>query len=403
MAKPFETLTIDLKPEAKLLLSCARTQLSEATVTQIKTLLASEINWDILLQSAKDHKVSALLYRSLESAAPASMPEHFRAALKKQMQIDVQGNLSITKELLRLQGLFNQSKIGVIPYKGPIIAQSIYHDLSARPFDDLDILVREQDVIRSIELLTSHGYEMIRPENLIKLQRSLQILWLEHLVKRSPWAYQLIFWNAESEVMVELHWRVLPKYVFPASPNQLWDELEPVSFGGTTMFTLSPENLLWFLCLHASKHNWTQIRWLCDVSELIRAYPNLDWEKVAAQAKTLMIERRLYLGLYLAHLLLDIQIPPAIEEKIDHFPQVKFLAREVMQNLFSSDIEISENEKFLFQLRTMDRNADRLRFLLRTIKSVENIFTRQSKWGKPFSLFSISARLLKPRQHLEQR
>ena len=53
----------------------------------------------------------------------------------------------------------------MIPYKGPVLSTSIYHDLALRSFGDLDILVHEHEVLRVLDLLVSYGYEIIRPNS----------------------------------------------------------------------------------------------------------------------------------------------------------------------------------------------------------------------------------------------
>jgi hypothetical protein len=400
MAKFSEIGTSVLTPEAKLLLYCARMRMDDQTAKQIIALMQGRIDWDRLLKMAVDHEVTALVHRSLDAVVRTSIPDAVRCELKKQIHGDVQVNLSLTRELLRLMNVFDQCGIPVIAYKGPVIAMSVYHDLAARPFSDLDILVREENIFESIDLLRSQGYEIVRPESLTQTPNNLQALWIQQLVKRSPWAYQLIFWNADRQTMVELHWRLTPGYVFSKNPEELWQNLTSIPFGNLTVQSFAPENLLWFLCLHASKHDWMQLRWLCDVAELIRAYPDLSWEKLAEQAKMLRVERRLYLGLFLANHLLDSPIPLSIQERIDHLPQVKDLAAQVITkslHFAAPDAEFFGIGQFLFQLKTMDRAVDRARYLLRPINGLENAFTRQPPFGEPISLFSLSARFLKLR------
>jgi hypothetical protein len=368
MAEHFEFLSGGLRPEAKLLLCCSCTQMDSANAERIITLLQQNIDWSYLLQMAFRHNLVPLLYRSLEVVAPTTIPETVRVGLKEQIQVDIQGNLFLTKELLHLLALFNQQGILVLPYKGPVLAASVYRNLVLRPSNDLDILVHEQDILPALDLLVSCGYEIIRPRSVARTGKHLQSLLVNQLVEKSSWAYQLVLWHPDRQVVVELHWRITPKYIFPNSPEQLWEDLKPVILGGVTVLSFAPENLLWFLCVHGAKHEWKRLSWLCDIAELIRVYPHLNWEQIVAQATKLGIERRLYLGLLLANCMLKTPLPKVIETKIHDTPHVKVLAQQIMENVFDDTEQASRLpylERFAFQLRAMDRMADRYRYLLR--------------------------------------
>lgn len=399
MLTHFEFLSTDLRPEAQLLLCCARTQIDPADTERIITLLQENIDWSYLLQMAFRHNLVPLLYRSLEAVAPTTIPETVQAELKEQIQVDIQGNLFLTKELLHLLALFKRHCLLALPYKGPVLAASIYHELALRPFNDLDILVHEQDILLAVDLLISCGYEIIRPPSVAQTRKSFQSLWVNQLVEKSLWAYQLVLWHPDRQVVVELHWRITPKYVFPNNPEQLWQDLKPVTLGGVTVLSFAPENLLWFLCVHGAKHQWRRLNWLCDIAELIRVYPNLNWEQIVAQAAKLGIERRLYLGLFLVKYLLQTPLPKVIETKIHTTPHVKVLAQQVMERVFDGTeqtIGFPSLEQFAFHLRAMDRMADRARYLLHFAKGIDTTITTDQAWVKPFSFLSLFSYLHRP-------
>ena len=399
MPSPLEFSSADLSPEAQLLLCCARTQMDAANAERITTLLQKNIEWNYLLEMAFCHNLAPLLYQSLEGLAPTTIPESARAALKEQIQVDIQGNLFLTKELVHLLALFNQHGLPVLPYKGPVLAASVYHDLALRPFNDLDILVHEQDIMQALDLLVSCGYEIIRPPSVAQVRKSLQLRSIKHLVEKSSGAYQLVLWHPDRQVVVELHWRITPKYVLKNSPEQLWEDVIPVTLAGVTVLSFAPEDLLWFLCVHGAKHQWMRLNWLCDIAELIRVYPTLDWEQVASRAAELGIERRLYLGLLLANYLLKTPLPKAIETKIHTTPHVKILAQQVMEQIFGDTEQTSgfpSFEQFAFQLRAMDRMADRGRYLFHFAMRMETATTADETFLKPISFPYLFSYLLRP-------
>jgi hypothetical protein len=339
-----------------------------AHVERIITLLQENIDWNYLLKLVFRHNLVSLFYRNIETVAPAALPETVRAELREQVQVNIQGNLFLTKELLHLLALFDQHGIPAVPYKGPVLATAVYGNLALRPSSDLDILVHERHILPAMDFLAAQGYQIIRPTSIATLDKSLRSLMITQWVENSPWAYQLVLWHPERQGIVELHWRITPRYVFPNGSEELWADLKPVTFGGLEILSFSPENLLWFLCVHGAKHQWKRFGWLCDVAELIRVHPGLNWQRILAQVEKLGIERRLYLGLLLANGALGSPLPEAIETKIYSTPQVKALAKQVMEGAFDERERTSrflDLERFAFQLRAIDRMADRGRYLQR--------------------------------------
>lgn len=362
-------------PEQELLLCAIRTQVDADSAACIQTIVQNGIDWNELVELAAGHKVVALLWRTLEKVCPAALPETIRSQLKSQMQVNIQGNLFLTKELLHILKLFAQKNITVIPYKGPVLAAAVYNDLTLRPFNDLDILVGEADIVAAMELLKTHGYRLLRPPAIAQLAEELQAEQVRKLVDGSSWAYQLVMAHAQRGMVVELHWRITPRYVFAGQTEELWEDLQAVSVAGSNVASFSPENLLWFLCVHGAKHQWERLSWICDVAQLLHTYPNLDWSQLTSYAQNKGILRRLSLGVLLAHELLDAPIPPQLvgqfaaqfagQAVIDS--TVRTLCRSVVATLFSES-ETDSEQSYLaglpFQLRSMERIGDRLRYVL---------------------------------------
>jgi hypothetical protein len=336
-----------------------------ANAERIVALLQKEINWSSLLQMAFIHNLAPLLYRNAKALFPRDVPEAILSELKQHIQAGIEDNLYLTQELLYLVTLFDQHGIQMAPYKGPVLAASAYGDIALRPFRDLDILVHGQDVLQATDLLVSCGYQIVRPTVVAQTVRGQQSRQIEELISKSSWAYQLVLSHPERQVFVELHWRLTPKHIFAVNAEQIWEHLQPVTFAGVTVSSLAAEQLLWFLCVHGAKHHWAQLNWICDVAELIRASPSLDWEGIIVQVKELGCERRFYLGLLLAHCLLQAPLPKAIETRVYAIPQVGVLAQQVIQwvsNGGGTAIFLGL-DSLVFSLKSMDYITDRARHL----------------------------------------
>ena len=103
------------------------------------------------------------------------------------------------------------------------------------------------------------------------------------------------------------------------------------------MHTFAPEDTLIAICVHGSKDFWDRILWIADVSELIRAHPQLDWDAVVSRAESLKAQRMLHLGLLLASELLDAPLPDSIAGRAHHDTAASRLALELIKSLLAAE------------------------------------------------------------------
>jgi len=76
----------------------------------------------------------------------------------------------------------------------------------------------------------------------------------------------------------------------------------------------------------SSRHRWERLTWLCDVAEIMRLRPEMDWDVVIARSQVLICQRMLFLGVLLAHRLLDAPLPIAILQKMQANSDLNWLA-----------------------------------------------------------------------------
>lgn len=344
-------------PEAELLLCCLHTGYVGVT-DRIQALVTGGVDWELLLRMAGEHGVIPLLARRLERFED-SVPSYVLERLRIVARQSKLRNLTLAGELLSLLKLFERHDIPVVPYKGPVLAATIYGDLASRKPGDLDLLLRPEDVRRARALLLDREYEpMYRLET-----------GQESALFRFEREYGLT--HRDTGVDVELQWSVMPRqFSFPLDVEALRGRLQRVNFGGTEVRTISPEDLLLILCVHGSKHFWERLQWVCDVAETLRAHPELDWERLVERASRLGGRRILFLGLLLANELLGAELPAGIVRSVRTEPEVEALAREVYGWLFedSGDSrELLEGSAFsYFHFRARERLCDRLLYWART-------------------------------------
>jgi hypothetical protein len=318
--------TARARPEQELLLCCARVRVGEELKERIGRLVRQGLDWDYLYRLAKRHSVLPLLYWQLNANAAADVPAAPLEKLRSKFRDNAARNLYLTGELERIITLFKASGVEVLPYKGPALASAAYGQISLRRFVDLDILVGKGDVQRAKGLLLSRGF---RPTLRLSPAQERLLLRTQH---------NLPFSRDGGRLLVELHWEVASKQFAPASFGEGFGEgRERVRLLNLEVESLSPEDLLLSLCVHGTKHLWERLAWICDIAELVRARPQMDWQKLSERARKLRAERMLHLGLRLALDLLDAPLPGDFRSRVESDPAAARLAAGVAVRLFEGD------------------------------------------------------------------
>ena len=374
---------MDFRPETELLLTSARAHQGLEKTDRVVVLLQKEMDWVYLKEMALRHGLMPILYQYLKSHAPNSIPRSILTQFRDHSLSSASRSLVMTEELLSLLELFKAEGISPIPYKGPVLAASLYKDLAIRPFSDLDILVKSKDLSKAMDLMTSQGY---RPH--FQLTRAQIAAFLKS-------KYEFPLTHKNGWLTVELKWNLVEDFFsFPLDQEDLWKRLQPIPLNGKEVLTFSPEDLLIVLCMHGATHLWSSLIWICDIAQLIDAHKDLNWESVLRQARRLRSERMLYLGLSLSARLLHASLPEEVEHFIEADSVVKKLSEEVMLHLFvRSDDPPVLWESALFHLRARECLRDKLLYGMRLAMT-----TTVEDWSffcLPDSLFAFY-RLLRP-------
>jgi len=341
----------NLPLEIRLILSCATTRITPDASETIDRFAAQDLNWELVAELAVKHNVVPIVYSSLDTVCPERVPESILKDLKVVFLDNVARSLLYSTRLVTLIKALNGAGIRAIPIKGPVLAEIAYKNLALRQFVDLDILIPKEDAIKAIACLTALGLE---PEIVLKEKDLRSYVTCED---------NMTFLNPGSGVPVELHWEMSGGYANqPIGFSAFSKRLQTVLLLDHSVKSLEPESYLVYLCLHGSRHGWCYLDMICCVSELIKASPQIQWNRVADTAKEWHVSRALLLGLFLSHLCLGTAIPAGILKRIRQDKAVIRLARMVMEALFANGTPVS---LFPFLMRLRDTYLDRLHFLIR--------------------------------------
>ena len=284
-------------PEKQLLLCCARTKVSSQAAKKVRDLLRYEVDWKLLLAEAHEHSVFPLLERHLRSIAPELIPPAAVEQLKTESKANAVRCLALSGELIRVADALEAERIHSLPYKGPVTAAQAYGDITAREFEDLDVVLRQRDIESAHEVVRKLGYEPRFP-SLHAGGKTASLV---------PGEYN--YSNEERRTILELHTELTLRH-FPdrVQLDEFFVRAVEVDLGGRSIRTFAPEDALIFLSVHAAKDFWQKLVWVADVAELIQAHPRMNWPAVMQRARELGAQRMLHVSLALAQDLFDTKL-----------------------------------------------------------------------------------------------
>jgi hypothetical protein len=182
----------------ELLCVCALAgaELAPERIERIVNWNLAALDWSEAVRLAEHHGVLPLAARNLIEHGRAEQGRGLSPEIERSLRSAYEANLRrsmwFTAELARIMQHFERRQLRSVPYKGSVLAQSLYRDLGLRSFSDLDFLISPRDFERAKQALAEIGY---RPS--VDLTPAVERLWLRTGNERS-------FDSAAGKNLVEL-------------------------------------------------------------------------------------------------------------------------------------------------------------------------------------------------------
>lgn len=203
---------------------------------------------------------------------------------------------------------FNAAGIPTMLLKGAALAPVYYKDYGLRPLGDFDILAPTEQARAALDVLDSHGFRSSerRPQTFKPVYLAA--------VHGFPFA------DADGRE-VDLHWHTLAESCQTDADADFWAAAQPVTIEDALTHALSPADQLLHTCVHGVRWNpIPPMRWVADAVTVLRAAPDLDWERVIEQTRRrrLVIQMRDALG-YLSRVFAA-PVPSSILARLEALP-----------------------------------------------------------------------------------
>ena len=318
-------------------------------------LLSLPIQWKIVLDRAEKHGVLPLLTRTLTNLSER-VPADILQTLRQTYQTNLHKALFLSRELIRILDRLSAAGIEVMPYKGLALAESLYGDIALRQSGDIDLLIRAADLGRIREAVGELGY--VPHQTFSKAEEAAYL----------KSGYECAFDGVAGKNLLEVQWAIQPRfYAVDVEMEGLFRRAVNITVAGCAMKTPSPEDLFLILALHAAKHVWGRLIWVCDLARL-SALPSMNWNWIGEQADELGVARILRVSLMLSERLLDTPIPASAKAYLPEDSIASGLADEIVRCLRQDvTFNVESLAYFRWMVRLREKRADQIRFVSRLI------------------------------------
>ena len=315
-------------PELQILLCCAKVETPENRKIQLLELIPQISNWETVVNLANHHGLIPLAHLRMKESVWAYLPKDACQALEIRHRANATHSLSLTSELLRVMQLLQGQNIFALPYKGPVLATQLYGDVAMRQYGDIDVVIHKEDWSKVDTLLKSDGWKI--DFNLTPAQE-----------KYFQEGYNVhTYFSSRRDVALEIHWAFAqPLSSFSLVLQSVHTSLKMLEISGSKLPVPIPEELLFILCFHGTKHKWERLGWLTDVAYLLTIYPTLDWQRVYLLAEKYRLKRALKTMLCLLHSINGVMLLPEIYADVFSDPRAVKLAKEIEQLIHQHPIE----------------------------------------------------------------
>ena len=309
--------------ERQLLLTCGHVQLDGRQEARARDLIDEGLDWDAVVAHARLHSVAPLLYWNLRSlGALQSCPSPARDRLLAAFHRAAYQNKHFAMENGALVEAFDRAGVTALVPKGLVLCEEVYGGLDRRPLIDLVFLVPAGEIDASERTLAGRGYGRHALRTVEAVYR---------------WACPQAVFSRSTAIKIEV-------ILFSNLVN--WPRLHRLELGGliararrtfvdgTQTLTLSPVDLVLYLCMQADNHGhfnrvavgreesqellfaeWSNNRLVrfVDIHETIRHHrQGIDWDLLVELARSSGLEGPVWSSLSLAEQLLGPTAPPDV-------------------------------------------------------------------------------------------
>ncbi|MEQ1878965.1 MAG: nucleotidyltransferase family protein, partial [Bdellovibrionia bacterium] len=305
-------------------------------------------------------KAFAFLEREKITVPPA-IRERLRAA-RARIEAQNSQRLNIGRQLL---SKLTERGVEVIILKGNFLSTEIYGDKFYKKMNDIDILVRKEDLPKVHQVYSEFG-----------LKTAAALSGGDARAQEKYSHHWPPYFTSDLGCVIGTHWGIAsPLSGLTIDYSALWNRRVPFEFEGLKLWALEPTDFLHHLALHLHFFK-VGLRELADLYNLIRGLGHrVDWARLARDVAAYGSMDRVYHSLTLVNALspaMEIQtILKQLEPSVSDFAkrEAALRVREPGRILRSRTSQMSKIEKAFALFSLAERPAEKAFFLFKMWKA----------------------------------
>lgn len=345
-----------LLPELRALLVCARAVLGLDGAGSLDEALSGCPAVERVCEAAVRHGMLGHLHRLVTTTAALEVDPALSRRLAELQRALAVRNLRQTSFLVHALDQLAAAGVRALPFKGPVLAQALYGDITLRSWADVDLLVSHEQVATARDVLYAAGLR----DSSGFTERSVRPRWGD--------TGQIALVSAELGQVVDLHW----KLGVSASPRTLRPEAvfanaETIELLGRTVMCPGTTAMFLTTCLEGTRDRWNSVSRLLDLAVQIQRTPRQEWAAVLATAKGAGCRRRCLVGVCHVGRVLGLVTPQPVADALASDRQSRILIGSLQpQGLVAAIPEGLRGRVGLlrWQAAGEDSRLDGLRYLL---------------------------------------
>ena len=274
----------------RLLVLCTSARYEPDERAEALRLAQTAIDWELFHELAELNATVPLVWSNLRALGCTDrVPAPVRTRFEERALAVRDANEARLKNARLLFARFAERHIPVVILKGVLFAETIYRDPYYKKMNDVDILVRKQDLDAVYDIFQEMRY--FSAAELVGGSPRKQEKFSHHAPP---------FFSRDLKLMVGTHWGLItPLAPYTIDYDAIWSRVVDVDFYGQPAKAMAPEDNLHHLCVHLPYYK-CGLRELADIHNLVRHQP-IDWARFGTEVAKAKTENLVYHALSLVN------------------------------------------------------------------------------------------------------
>ena len=323
----------EIKKEWQIVL-LGSVDMDESQAGQFKKLLSETVDWSQIVFQLITHRSLNIFYYNLKKLDLFHLLEkEIQRLMKSQWHVFGERNRFYLDELKKIVTEFKKRDLVAPILKGNLLASIVYPVLETRIFNDLDLLIKLDDVNKISEILEDLGYKQghfdEKEGKVVEATRKEKML--QQIASHELQEFQKLSRNSFAPlIQVDVNHDILWKGNCPykVDSRDLISRALPVDLDGAPAYMLDYiDNIIQLSC-HLFKEA-TLMMWVTDLRDLkiykfadlysyIKKFFNeIQWELLLERVKGYKIEKIIYYNFYYITLMFGDIVPQEIMHALE--------------------------------------------------------------------------------------